>query len=105
MFNNNANNLNSTRKVNLEKDLSKFDKKKYGLLQLEVKTWGFLIFVNLSHKPTKFDEWLGDLPEKFKSHGLDKWEISSEKNYDVNSNYKLIAENFMEYYHLPFVHP
>ena len=27
MFNNNANNLNSTRKVNLEKDLSKFDKK------------------------------------------------------------------------------
>ena len=106
MFNNNnVNNLNSSGKVNLEGDSSKLDKNKYGLLQLEVKTWGFLIFVNLNHEPSKFDEWLGDLPEKFKSHGLDKWEISSEKNYDVNSNYKLIAENFMEYYHLPFVHP
>ena len=27
------------------------------------------------------------------------------KTYDIGSNWKLIAENFMEYYHLPWVHP
>jgi len=86
-------------------DTALFDKKNYGLLPLSVKTWGFLIFVNLSAQTTTFEEWLGDLPQKFQSHVLEKWEISKEKNYDVASNYKLIEENFMEYYHLPFVHP
>ena len=26
-------------------------------------------------------------------------------DYDIAANYKLVAENFMEYYHLPWVHP
>ena len=92
-----------------------FDKKDYSLYPISVRCWGFLIFVNLSMRTSNevseeevtagFKEWLGDLPQKFQSHILDKWTISKEKNYDVASNYKLIEENFMEYYHLPFVHP
>ncbi|MCH1520801.1 MAG: aromatic ring-hydroxylating dioxygenase subunit alpha [SAR324 cluster bacterium] len=86
-------------------DTSLFDKKNYGLLPLSVQTWGFLVFVNLSVQTTPLEEWLGDIPQKFQSHVLENWEIFGEKNYDVASNYKLIEENFMEYYHLPFVHP
>jgi len=86
-------------------DTALFDKQNYGLLPLSVQTWGFLVFVNLSAQTTTFEEWLGDLPQKFQSHVLENWEISKEKNFDVASNYKLIEENFMEYYHLPFVHP
>jgi len=86
-------------------DTALFDKKNYGLLPLSVQTWGFLVFVNLSAKTTPLEEWLGDIPQKFQSHVLENWEIFGEKNYDVASNYKLIEENFMEYYHLPFVHP
>ena len=92
-----------------------FDKKNYGLYPVSVRSWGFLIFVNLKMGTSNgiseeeitagFKEWLGDLPQKFQSHVLEKWLISNEKNYDVASNYKLIEENFMEYYHLPFVHP
>jgi choline monooxygenase len=95
----------SSVKTNDISDVNRFDKKNFGLLPLAVQSWGFLIFVNLSSKPTDLEEWLGDLPEKFQSHGLENWTISAEKNYDVSSNYKLIEENFMEYYHLPFVHP
>ena len=86
-------------------DKAMFDKKDYGLLPLSVQTWGFLVFVNLSTQTTPLEEWLGDIPQKFQSHVLENWEISGEKIYDVASNYKLIEENFMEYYHLPFVHP
>ena len=86
-------------------DTALFDKQNYALLPLSVKTWGFLVFVNLSAQTTALEEWLGDIPQKFQSHVLENWEISGEKNYDVASNYKLIEENFMEYYHLPFVHP
>ena len=86
-------------------DTALFDKKNYGLLPLSVQTWGFLVFVNLSAQTTPLEEWLGDIPQKFQSHVLENWETFGEKNYDVASNYKLIEENFMEYYHLPFVHP
>ena len=92
-----------------------FDKNDYSLYPISVRCWGFLIFVNLSMGTSNeiseeevtagFKEWLGDLPQIFQSHVLEKWIISKEKNYDVASNYKLIEENFMEYYHLPFVHP
>ena len=102
-------------KVTEKTDADQFDKKDYGLYPVSVRSWGFLIFVNLSMGTTNgvseddvtagFEEWLGDLPQKFQSHVLEKWEISKDKNYDVASNYKLIEENFMEYYHLPFVHP
>ncbi|MBS1254749.1 MAG: Carnitine monooxygenase oxygenase subunit [Deltaproteobacteria bacterium] len=96
-------------------DAGQFDKRDYGLYPIAVRSWGFLVFVNLSAEAADdatetdvssgFEEWLGDLPEKFQSHGLEHWTIASQKNYDVASNYKLVAENFMEYYHLPFVHP
>ena len=53
-----------------------FDKKDYGLYPVSVRSWGFLIFVNLSMGTTNgvsedevtagFDEWLGDLPQKFR---------------------------------------
>jgi len=96
-------------------DTDNFDKKDYGLFPVSVRSWGFLIFVNLSivisdaisenEVTAGFEEWLGDLPKKFQSHVLEKWRILKYKNYDVASNYKLIEENFMEYYHLPIVHP
>ena len=91
------------------------DKKDYSLYPVSVRSWGFLIFVNLNMATSNgisedevtanFKEWLGDLTQNFQSHVLEKWVVSKYKNYDVASNYKLIEENFMEYYHLPFVHP
>ena len=69
-------------------DATQFDKKDYGLYPVSVRSWGFLIFVNLSMGTTNgvtedevtagFDEWLGDLPQKFRSHALEKWEISKD---------------------------
>ena len=31
--------------------------------------------------------------------------VASKKTYDVAANWKLLIENFLEYYHLPAVHP
>ena len=108
-------NENTAGKETEMTDADHFDKKDYGLYSVSVRSWGFLIFVNLSmgisnkvsedNVTAGFEEWLGDLPQKFRSHAFEKWGIYKDKNYDIASNYKLIEENFMEYYHLPFVHP
>jgi phenylpropionate dioxygenase-like ring-hydroxylating dioxygenase large terminal subunit len=82
-----------------------FDKADYGLLPVGAESWGCLVFVNLDPDAAAPAEQLGDLPERFSDYRLDGWRVVREKTYEVAANYKLIGENFLEYYHLPWVHP
>lgn len=86
-------------------DNEKFDASDYGLFSVQVDTWGFLIFVNLNPDACPLSEYLGDLPTRFENYRLHEWVVVREKEFVINANYKLIAENFMECYHLPWVHP
>jgi choline monooxygenase len=82
-----------------------FDRADYGLLPVAVDTWGFFLFVNLTAAPAPLTTQLGDLPQRFADHRLEEWVPRRRRTYDVAANYKLVGENFMEYYHLPWVHP
>lgn len=86
-------------------DVKGFDKADYGLLPVRVETWGFLVFVNLDPDADPLVNQLGDLPDRFSGYRLDEWRAVRSKAYEANANYKLLGENFMEYYHLPWVHP
>jgi len=85
--------------------LPAFDKADYGLLPAHVASWANVVFVSLEEQPPPLDTWLGDLPRRLAGYGLDDMTVVAERSYDVVANWKLIAENFMEYYHLPWVHP
>ncbi len=82
-----------------------FDRADYGLLTVAVEAWGFFLFVNLDPDPAPLSAQLGDLPRRFAGYRLDEWVPQRRSTYDVGANYKLVGENFMEYYHLPWVHP
>lgn len=82
-----------------------FDKRDYGLLPVRIGAWGHVVFVNLSEESPALEKWLGDLPDRLAGYRLDESVAVGELAYDVRANWKLIAENFMEYYHLPWVHP
>ncbi|MGB3495926.1 MAG: aromatic ring-hydroxylating dioxygenase subunit alpha [Elainellaceae cyanobacterium] len=75
------------------------------LLPVRVETWGFLIFINLDAEAMPLATWLGDLPQRLAGYGLEHWQVGRQQDFSLKSNWKLIAENFMEYYHLPWVHP
>ena len=85
--------------------VEKFDRADYGLFPVKVDSWGFLIFVNLNEQAAPLLEQLGDLPDRFANYRLEEWVIAREKEFIFKANYKLVGENFMEYYHLPWVHP
>ncbi|GAA4929822.1 choline monooxygenase [Actinomycetospora succinea] len=82
-----------------------FDKADYGLIDVAVDTWGLFLFVNLDADASPLATHLGDLPTRFADYRLDEWVPQRRLTYDINANYKLVGENFMEYYHLPWVHP
>jgi choline monooxygenase len=82
-----------------------FDKADYGLFPVRVQAWGFLVFAHLDPQACPLDEQLGDLPDRLAGHRLSQWRAQGRRRYEAAANYKLIGENFMEYYHLPWVHP
>ncbi|MGH3588684.1 MAG: aromatic ring-hydroxylating oxygenase subunit alpha, partial [Pseudonocardia sp.] len=82
-----------------------FDRADHGLLEVAVDRWGFFLFVTLATDPAPLATQLGDLPLRFADHRLDQWVPQRRRTYDVAANYKFVGENFMEYYHLPWVHP
>ncbi len=85
--------------------VDKFDRADYGLFPVQVESWGFLIFVNLNENATPLADALGDLPARFANYRLHEWQVVREIPFEFKANYKLVGENFMEYYHLPWVHP
>jgi choline monooxygenase len=82
-----------------------FRKEEYGLLPVRVETWGGLVFVNLDPEARPLGEWLGDLDRRLGHYPLGDLRLWKRKTIEVQANWKLVAENFMEYYHLPWVHP
>ncbi len=82
-----------------------FNKNDYGLLALKVESWGCFIFVSLDPLARPLSDYLGDLPQLYQNFPLDELILVRRKKYSIQANWKLIAENFLEYYHLPFVHP
>lgn len=86
-------------------DVKAFDRADYSLFGVEVQSWGPLILASLDPDVMPLPEWLGDLEERLSGYDLESWAVRARKDYDIGANWKLIAENFMEYYHLPWVHP
>jgi choline monooxygenase len=82
-----------------------FDKVDYPLFNVRTETWGPLIVVSLDPDAPSLADWMGDFPDRLSGYSLETWEVQARKDYDIAANWKLIAENFMEYYHLPWVHP
>ncbi len=86
-------------------DVSSFDKSDYGLHPARVDSWGCLVFVCLDSESPSLAEELGDLPERLGGYRLAEHRLLRRVEYEIEANWKLVGENFMEYYHLPWVHP
>jgi choline monooxygenase len=72
-----------------------------------VDTWGPFVFANIGPEPEPLAETLGSLPAQVAELGLDvdslvhywRWEA------EVEANWKIVCENFLECYHCPVAHP
>lgn len=85
--------------------LKSFDKKDFGLIPARAEQWGMLVFVCLDETAPPLLDIVGDLPRRLKNYRLEEWRELGEREYDIQCNWKLLFENAVEYYHLPWVHP
>jgi glycine betaine catabolism A len=88
------------------------DRVEYGLHKVHLREWLGYAWVSLADEPPSFEddvqgavaERLGGLDaiEHYETQDL---EVGKRITYDVNANWKLIIENFMECYHCATIHP
>ncbi len=82
-----------------------FDRKEYGLIPVSVDTWEGLIFVNLTKDGSALLSLLKGIAERIIPISLAAKKFFHRVTYDVNCNWKVYVDNYLEGYHLPYVHP
>ncbi|HVE08490.1 MAG TPA: SRPBCC family protein [Paraburkholderia sp.] len=81
-----------------------FCKERYSLPQLRCDTWQGWVYVTLDPHVPPVAERLADLTALIDVYGMASYVETFYEEHVWNTNWKLLAENFMESYHLPMLH-
>ena len=77
----------------------------HGLKPIRIHIWHDWIFINLNGKAKKFEEYAKPLIKKFEDVDFNKLKYAATLDFGkINTNWKFLIENFIEPYHVQFVH-
>ncbi|HET9152156.1 MAG TPA: SRPBCC family protein [Gemmatimonadales bacterium] len=82
-----------------------FDKKDFGLRPVRVETWQGLVFVNLDPEAAPLATFVEGIAERIAPLRLDQLCFGRRVEYPVACNWKVYVDNYLEGYHVPYVHP
>jgi choline monooxygenase len=83
-----------------------FDADDLGLVEIAVDTWGPLVFVNPDKETEPLAAALGDVPARVAELlDLDSLEFRFRSEFELDVNWKVSCENFLECYHCAVAHP
>lgn len=86
-----------------------FNKEEYGLFEIGVKEFFGTIYVNLDtdkeRREKLFKYQFGDLYDNYGHYPWDDMRIVKQIDFDIKANWKLVVENFTDYYHTLSIHP
>ncbi len=89
------------------KDAQDFDVAAVRLPQLAVKVWQGLVFAAVDPgRAPDFDAFVAGIDARLgPDRGLEGYGGHHRVGYDIACNWKVYVDNYMEGYHVPFVHP
>lgn len=81
-----------------------FCKEHYALPQIRTEIWQGWIYVTLNDEAPAVAQQLAELSSLIDNYGMASYVETFYEEHTWNTNWKLLAENFMESYHLPMLH-
>jgi len=81
-----------------------FDRTCHGLKPVRMARWHDWLFINLDGNAPPFEEYAALFLSYFEEYDLDEAVWSTCLPFDIKANWKLVAENYLEVLHLPYVH-
>jgi phenylpropionate dioxygenase-like ring-hydroxylating dioxygenase large terminal subunit len=85
-------------------EVKNFEREDYPLLEIPLDTWAGFIFINYQPGPGLLLDQLGNIPDKFDGHRCEEMRLVGNFEFEIHSNWKLLAENALEAYHTGSVH-
>lgn len=78
---------------------------KLDLIPVRVEEFFGCLFVNVSGTADPLDVWMAPVLDQLKGYDLSAIRWAGKLDFDVESNWKLVYENYMEGYHVFSLHP
>ena len=69
------------------------------------RSWQGFVFVSLDPEAQPLVDWLGDLAPHLDRFDFGALRVAHTETYEVDANWKFVAENYSECYHCPGIHP
>jgi choline monooxygenase len=82
-----------------------FDPTAHGLLPVRCELFGPGIFINLWTDAPPLSAVMGTIAARWRDYDFSTLRSGGGLRFALKANWKLVIENFVERYHLPFVHP
>jgi choline monooxygenase len=83
----------------------RLDKRSLGLMPARVEELCGLVFVNLDPDATPLAELVGDLPDRLAPYRIETLQSFAPGGGTQPANWKVVADNYLEGYHIPIAHP
>ena len=75
------------------------------LTSIDVEVWRGLVWVRLSTGGPSLPEWLGAFAVACTPYPMESFVVHRRTDHHVVANWKTYADNYLEGYHIPLVHP
>lgn len=82
-----------------------FERDACRLPQFGVDTWNDLVFVNIDAAAEPLTSFLGELVTDMPKHDYSGFRLARRKSWELDCNWKVYVDNYLEGYHIPMVHP
>lgn len=82
-----------------------FDKQDYGLVPLKLEEWEGFLFVNVNLHATPLKSNLGGIAGRTGGVVMPGLKFYKRVVYELKCNWKVYVDNYLEGYHVPYVHP
>ncbi len=85
--------------------VAEFDRANCALPPFQAGVWNELVFVSLARDAESLASFLGELTGDMPKHDYSGFRLAQRKVWELDCNWKVYVDNYLEGYHIPIVHP
>ena len=82
-----------------------FEKGSFALVPVRLDVWEDFVFVSLAEDPPPLAEMMAGITERILPTRLTTKTLVRRVDYEVHANWKVYIDNYLEGYHVPYMHP
>ena len=82
-----------------------FQRSDFALPQFKIEEWNGLLFANIDRDAEPLSAVLGKLVDDMPANDYASFRLAARKEWELDCNWKVYVDNYLEGYHIPIVHP